>query len=171
LQQQVAMAQPRRLPGISYHGFAAYFVTSVTLGRAKAFSDLDFGQLAERELIAAAAREQFAVSAYCLMPDHVHLLLHATGEQSDLRRLVSSWKQRTGYAWSCRQPGRLWQHGYWERVLRDEEDLVSIARYVIENPVRAGLVKAPADYKLLGSTEYTLKQIAAAAQMRYRWQR
>lgn len=164
------MAQPRRLPGILYHGYAAYFVTSVNLARCKAFSDIGFGKLAERELIAAGEREQFAIPAYCLMPDHAHLLLNALGQHADLRRMVSSWKQRTGFAWSRLHAVKLWQHGYWERVLRDEEDLVSIARYVIENPVRANLVREPADYPLSGSTVYTIEQINEAAQIAYRWQ-
>jgi putative transposase len=165
------MAQPKRFPGISYHGYAAYFVTSVTLDRCKAFSDIHFGRIAEQELTAIGEREQFAISAYCLMPDHAHLLLSATGEQADLRRLVSSWKQRTGFAWSRLQGSKLWQHGYWERVVRDDEDIVAIARYVIENPVRAGLVREAADYPLSGSTAYTIEQINAAVQMHYRWQR
>jgi putative transposase len=165
------MAQPKRLPGISYQGFSAYFVTSVTNDRTNAFGCIDFGRLAKQELIAIAEREQFAVSAYCLMPDHAHLLLSAQGHQSDLRRMISSWKQRTGFAWSRRDAGRLWQHGYWERVLRDEEAILPIARYVIENPVRAGLVGEPAAYELSGSTVFTIDQICAAAQMRYRWQR
>jgi REP element-mobilizing transposase RayT len=84
--------------------------------------------------------------------------------------MVSSWKQRTGFAWSRLHHGKLWQHGYWERVLRDEDDLVSIARYVIENPVRAGLVREAANYPLSGSTVYTIEQINAAAQLHYRWQ-
>lgn len=163
------MAQPKRLPGISYKGFAAYFVTTVTLGRVKAFSLLDFGPLAQQALTESADREQFALSAYCLMPDHAHLLLTAASEGSDLRRMVSSWKQRTGFAWSRTHSAKLWPHGYWERVLRDDEDIVSIARYVIENPVRAQLVKEPRDYRLSGSTVYTLEEIGAAVQMRDWW--
>lgn len=90
-------------------------------------------------------------------------------EDSDLRRLVSGWKQRTGFAWSRLHSRKLWQHGYWERVVRDDEDVLSIARYVIENPVRANLVAQPSDYPLAGSTEYTVEEISAAVQMRYRW--
>jgi len=165
------MAQPKRLRGISYQGFSTYFVTSVTSHRTKAFSCIDFGLWAKQKLIATAEREKFAISAYCLMPDHAHLLLNALDHQSDLCRMVSAWKQQTGFAWSRSESGKLWQHGYWERVLRDEEETLPIARYVIENPVRAALVSEPAAYELSGSTVFTIEQICAATQMRYRWQR
>jgi hypothetical protein len=59
----------------------------------------------------------------------------------------------------------LWQHGYWERVLRDNENPLSVCRYIIENAVRAKLVADPADYPLSGSTEYTIEQVCEAAQM------
>ena len=156
------MAQPKRLRGISYVGPAAYFVTTVTLNRTKAFSELEFGRFAAQALIEIAGREDFALSAYCLMPDHGHLLLSATSERSDLRRMVSSWKQGTGFAWSRIHSQRLWQHGYWERVLRDGENTLSTARYVIENPVRAGLVREPSDYPLVGSTLYKIDEITTA---------
>ena len=163
------MAQPKRLPGISYTGFAVYFVTTVTIDRVKAFSRLEFGRIAEQLLFEIALKEGFAVSAYCLMPDHVHLLLTATREDSNLRTMVSGWKQRTGFTWSRSHSRRLWQHGYWDRVLRDGEDALSIARYVIENPVRAGLAAQAADYPLAGSTEYTMDEINGAIQMKYWW--
>jgi len=44
--------------------------------------------------------------------------------------------------------GPLWQHGFHDRALRQEEDLRAVARYAIANPVRAGLVKRVADYPL-----------------------
>ena len=65
------MDQPRRLPGIFYNELAAYFVTSVTLGRVKAFDLNDFDPFVVRELIAIAMRFGFEVTAYCVMPAKV----------------------------------------------------------------------------------------------------
>jgi len=57
------MAQPKRLTGISYDQLAAYYVTSVTLDRVKAFDLNDFGPFVACSLIAIAAKFKFEVSA------------------------------------------------------------------------------------------------------------
>jgi hypothetical protein len=69
------MAQPKRLPGISYNQLYAYFVTTVTLNRVKAFDPTDFGPIVVTLLIEIATRFGFDVSAYVVMPDHVHFLV------------------------------------------------------------------------------------------------
>ncbi len=43
-------------------------------------------------------------------------------------------------------PDGLWQGGYYERVLRKDEETQSVIDYILDNPVRAGLVKRPLDY-------------------------
>jgi hypothetical protein len=106
------------------------------------------------------------------MPDHAHVLATATTGESPLRDLVRIWKQVTGHRWRTQGAGRLWQAGYFERVLRDGEPELSVARYIIENPVRAGLVASAQSYPLTGSSCYTVAEIADAAQIafgRHRW--
>jgi putative transposase len=165
------MARPVRLRDVSYVGFAAYFVTTCTMDRAPVFEDLEFGRLVGDALLSHAKENAFAVPAYCLMPDHAHIVMVGIQDDSPLCGLVKDWKQAAGFEWSKRGHGKLWQKGFWERVLRDDEDILSIARYVIENPVRAKLVKEPAQYPLLGSSEYTIAQILDAVQMDWgrRW--
>ncbi len=163
------MAQPRRLDGISYNLLASYFVTSVTLNREKAFTDQEFAQFCEAALIDTAANFYFAIPAYVLMPDHVHLVLTACREGADFTSFVNRWKQQTGFEWSRRHRRRLWQRGYWERVLRDDEAVLSVCRYVFENPVRAKLVAHSRDYRFCGSTEYTVDEICSAAQIKGWW--
>ena len=58
-----------------------------------------------------------------------------------------------------RRTDPLWQDSYYDRVVRAEEDLGGIARYIIENPVRAGLVKSPLEYPFVGSTVWPLKEL------------
>ena len=50
---------------------------------------------------------------------------------------------------------RLWQKGYYERVLRDEDASAEIIRYILANPVRSGLVAEPAEYPFWGSGVHT----------------
>ena len=62
------------------------------------------------------------VLAYCVMPDHVHVLLEGMTETADLRDAVARWKQRTGYIWRRCYGAQLWQPGYHDRVLREGDD-------------------------------------------------
>jgi putative transposase len=145
------MVHPRRNNRISYIGRSTYLVTAVTRDRVKAFLDIEFGRQCERLLAEHAEREQFDISAYCLMPDHVHLVATGREPEADLRQLISKWKQATGFAWSRLGRGRLWQEGYWDRLARFDEPLWVMERYVLENPVRGNLVTDVADYPLRGS--------------------
>lgn len=163
------MAQPKRLPGISYNHLAAYFVTAVTLNRVKAFDRMDFGSYVAKLLIEISAEFKFEVSAYAVMEDHVHFLASASEEGADFKGFVKMWKQKTGYAWSKRHGQRLWQPGYWERVLRDGDNPLTVCRYIIENPVRAGLASHPTEYPLCGSTEYEIEHICTAVQLKGWW--
>ena len=105
----------------------------------------------------------FAVPAYCLMPDHIHLLLEGTTDDADLREAVRVWKQMVGYAWKRRSNRPLWQGGFHDRVLRERDDTRAVVRYLLNNPVRAGLVQDAADYPWSGSSHYTFEQLAEHA--------
>ncbi|MFA5909773.1 MAG: transposase [Vicinamibacterales bacterium] len=156
------MARPRRLGGISYVGPAAYFITSCTLDRCKAFTTNDFCDECQLELLATSQRFGFSATAYCFMPDHVHYLVSGTRADASLPDFVSMWKQRTGFAWHKRTGKRLWQKGYYEHMLRSDEAHLPIARYILENPVRAGLVRDIRDYPWLGSDRFSIDEIMAA---------
>ncbi len=80
------------------------------------------------------------------MPDHLHLLLEGLTGGSDLRRLMQQAKQRTSYAAVHLGLGRLWQSGYHDRIVRHDEDLLAYVDYIVQNPVRAGLVQRASDY-------------------------
>ena len=99
------------------------------------------------------------VLAYCVMPDHVHILLEGASETADLRDAVARWKQRTGYDWRIRYGTRLWQPGYHDRVLREGDDTRAVVRYVLQDPVRAGLVRTVGEYAWLGSSRYAIAEL------------
>ena len=101
----------------------------------------------------------FALLAYCLMPDHAHLLVEGLADTSALRRFAKLAKQRSGARHAIDVGQRLWQEGYDEHVLRGDEDARHVARYIIENPVRAGLVTTPFQYPYLGSDVWTLREL------------
>jgi putative transposase len=111
------------------------------------------------QILRGAREEEFSIIAYCFMPDHLHLVVEGLAEQSDMKKFVRRAKQYSGYAHPQRTGQRLWQRYGHEHVIRDNESVRKIVRYVIENPVRAGLVRDPTDYPFLGSGVYSLEQL------------
>lgn len=96
------------------------------------------------------------------MPDHVHLLVEGQTAAADLRRFIKRTKQGTGQAYSHRTSARLWQEGYYEHVLKRDTDVREVARYILWNPVRAGLSMTPAEYPYLGSDTWSVEELLEA---------
>ncbi len=136
------MARLARLviPGLPYHVTQRGNRRQLTF-----FEDGDF--LLYRDLLTAAARRSgTAVWAYCLMPNHVHLIV-VPSDADGLRRLLGDAHRRyTGFINARhRWTGHLWQ-GRFGAVAMDEAHLVAAARYVALNPVRARLCERAEDW-------------------------
>src|SRR5688500_3528625 len=147
--------RPHRLRDFPYIGIQRYFLTICAFSRRRHFVNPALVEAVHAQFLRTSIESEFAVLAYCFMPDHVHLLVEGLCETSDLATFVATAKQRAAYAARAFVQGRLWQEGYFERVLRDEDDSFNVARYVINNPVRAGLVASPHEYPFLGSSVLT----------------
>jgi putative transposase len=89
---------------------------------------------------------RFAVFAYVFMPDHLHLLVEGRREDADLRLFMRNWRKRSTLEVRPEGARTIWQKGYFERVLREEEGTVEVIAYILMNPVRARLVDTPLDY-------------------------
>ena len=76
-----------------------------------------------------------------LMTDHLHILVHFPNSPKPLRAIVSEWK-----GWVAKQFGVTWQDDFFEHRLRSDESRQDKGRYILENPVRAGLVPRPEDW-------------------------
>ena len=124
-----------------------YLVTFTTSQRAPLFSDPDCAMSMARALIDRRLWASSELLAWVLMPDHWHGLV-ALGERDYLPSLVQRLKANTGRHVRQADPrvGRVWGSGYHDRLLRAEEQLVDAARYLVMNPVRAGLVRRAGDY-------------------------
>jgi putative transposase len=127
-----------------------YLVTIVTQGGRPLFNRLECGRVVVCSLQYA---EKFGIAstlAYVVMPDHSHWLM-SLENQSSLSNVVGRIKRNTS-----RQINRhlgytgvgVWQRGFHEHALRGEEDVRDVARYIVANPLRAGLVKRVGDYPL-----------------------
>jgi REP element-mobilizing transposase RayT len=83
------------------------------------------------------------------MPDHIHWLFSLSGSRS-LSTCIQNVK-----AFSARRINELlgsnntiWQPAFYDRAIRRDEDLESVARYIVANPLRAGIVRSVREYAL-----------------------
>ena len=150
---------PGHLKTFDYVGLYRYFLTFCCHARRPVFTSQPAVGLVLSQILRAGDDERFAVAAYCFMPDHVHLLVEALSDSSDARRFIARAKQLAGFHYAAAHRRKLWQRYSFEHVLRDDEDTRRVARYILENPVRGGLVRCPKDYPFVGSCLFTIDEI------------
>ena len=80
--------------------------------------------------------------------------IEAQKEDCDLEKFVKRFKQLSGFYFKKNLGQKLWAKSYYDHILRSEEYLAKIIWYILNNPVRKGLVKYWYDYKYWGSTIY-----------------
>ncbi|MFC1524403.1 transposase [Thermodesulfobacteriota bacterium] len=126
-----------------------YVLTSVTHGRQKVFTDWRIGRLLVHEFMLADDDQAVESLAWVIMPDHFHWLISLkNGPLSSMMKKVKSRSAISVNKQQDRNGRAIWQKGYHDHALRKEEDIVAIARYIVANPLRAGLVKKLGDYPL-----------------------
>lgn len=124
-----------------------YLVTTTTLKRQPFFRDFHAGHATAQAIEDKAVLADAKLLAWVLMPDHFHCLLEL-GEIRDLStmmdRIKSASARRANKA--IGRQGALWDRGFHDHALRKEEDFLETARYIVANPIRAGLVRRVGDY-------------------------
>jgi REP element-mobilizing transposase RayT len=124
-----------------------YCVTTVTRGRIPVFIDLAAARMLIRELRRLHDSGTVNSLAWVVMPDHLHWMLQLNGHWG-LSRVVKSMKACSARAVNgyLGQEGSLWQRAYYDRAARMDDDVRQLARYIIANPLRAGLVEHIGNY-------------------------
>src|SRR5205823_14683452 len=89
----VTIRRPTRLPDFPYVGFYRYSLRFATHGRDRHFVAVEPVAAACTQIERTAEEDQFAILAYCFMPDHLHLVIEGLAETSDLRRFTKVTKQ------------------------------------------------------------------------------
>ena len=134
------------LPGQYYH------IIACTAGRREIFANLNCGREVVRSLQRLQAEHVAKSVAFVVMPDHLHWLMQLQ-ERKTLPVCVASMKSFAARSiianYPCRGP--IWQKGYMDRAIRREEDLLTVARYIVANPLRAGMVDHIGEYALWDS--------------------
>ena len=126
-----------------------YHVSSATHDRRDFLKFFDCG----RAVVRSIRREQEAghteTLAFVIMPDHFHWLFSLQGQRplSVSVNTVKSYSARKINRILGRH-GAFWQRGFHDRAIRYSDDLEHIARYIVANPLRAGIVDSLGDYPL-----------------------
>jgi REP element-mobilizing transposase RayT len=125
-----------------------YLITAVVHQRRRLFADWRLGRLLVEELRRAHEQKWVNSMAWVIMPDHFHWLIQL--ERYTLAQLMQAIKSRSTLTINreLNERGAFWQTGYHDRAIRDGEDLLPFARYIVANPLRAGLVEKIGNYPL-----------------------
>jgi REP element-mobilizing transposase RayT len=135
-----------RLPNQIYELSSQIFsVTICVQGRRPIFKNEKWAKTLLGSLNTGLIAKQTEQYAWCLMPDHFHLLISPRG--ANLSDIQSAWKSYTAHLLrKVGLDGACWQRGFYDHALRKEEDVQRAAEYIINNPVRKGLVQNWRDY-------------------------
>ena len=131
-------------------GSSVFFLTLCVKPRRPVFSSALINRQIVMEVTKLQEESFWGVYLYCIMPDHIHLIVNPGSK--GLAEAVKRFKGRLCVFWRLHGDGMsLWQDGYFDHVLRSSESYTDKCRYVMENPVRAGLAKAADEYEWTGS--------------------
>jgi len=150
-----------RLPRSCYVGRQWYFITACTdLGHTHFSSGQLVGLLLDL-LRAQCSSSSFNVYAYCFMPNHLHLELAGLSDNSDAISLLHDFKGNATSQARTLGIRNLWEKGFYDHILRGDDNHDAVAWYIFNNPVRKGLVKDPRDWPYSGSWMFDWKKAVA----------
>ena len=127
-----------------------YFVTTVINNRKEAiFTDFFCARLVVNEMRYLHDTEKVSSIAWVIMPDHLHWLFQLKAQDSlpDVMKILKA-RSAQNINKYLGTTGAVWQKTYYDHAVRKEEDIKGISRYIIANPLRAGLVEHISDYPL-----------------------
>ena len=124
-----------------------YLVTIVTHLREQWFKDFYSTRLMVKEMQRLEREGSVTWLAWVVMPDHFYALLSLDGRVS-LSEAMNKLKGRSARVINklLDRTGPFWQSSFYDHALRREEDRLQLARYVVANPLRAGIVERLGDY-------------------------
>ena len=136
----------RSLPNHIYH------VTTITEGRKDIFLDLRLGRMVVQSLMRIERSDMARTLAFVVMPNHLHWLMQVQAGKN-LSATVGSLKSQSGrlIGQATSTTGQVWQKGFYDSAMRRDADMIRVARYIVANPLRAGLAREIGDYSLWNS--------------------
>lgn len=143
-----------RLPRVFYQGeVSAAFTLCLRRDVAAGFSlrEPELANVLIFSLTSIVKETSCIIPVYCLMPDHQHFIVTGTCGNADLWKTVVTYKQKTGFWMSVNRAGMKWQKDFYDHIIRRKSDVAAQVRYILDNPVRKGLVSSWREYPFKGS--------------------
>jgi len=115
----------------------------------------------ERDIVLNLIRDEHTVTCniypLMIMPNHVHLILQPIGG-IPLAKLMQKFKGASARSVNLKRgaSGSIWNKDSYDRILRNENELIQKVKYIYENPLRAGLVSRPELYKWWWAPEFQI---------------
>ncbi|NVI83643.1 transposase [Janthinobacterium sp. BJB401] len=137
----------------------SFFFTVVTAHRRPVFSSTTAVNLLRDAFRAVRHKRPFAIDAIVILPDHLHCIWTLPDSDADFMtrwRLIKTWFSKHA------EFKDVWQHRFWEHVLRDESDFANHVDYIHYNPVKHGLVSKAIDWPYSSFHRYARQGWCAA---------
>ena len=138
--------------GRLYNSNPLYFITTSTFKRHRFLTNNDVSRILADEWSKCLDLHGWAIGSYVIMPDHVHFFCKSATDKQNLSQVMQAWKQ-----WTSKRIKKalyrslpVWNSEFFDHVLRSEESYSEKWHYVFSNPVRAGLVDKPEEWKCWG---------------------
>jgi len=129
-----------------------YFITICARHLSNPFLNCGLAQEVLKSLLSLREEGRIFLYCYCLMPDHLHIVLsprvnYRGGCSENLSKILGNFKSyTTRLSWEYGIKGKLWQRSFYDHIGRKGEDLIAICNYILANPVRKGLVENPENW-------------------------
>ncbi len=147
-----------RLPEAAYQGKITAAFTAVVVQRNALFTDPDIVRTFQKILLNELSAHCCSSPVFVFMPDHLHLLLSGNRDDSSVYRCMNMFKQKSGYWLARHRPLYRWQKDYYDHIIRSERDFQAQIRYILMNPVKAGLCRRWKEYPWKGSTVFDFSE-------------
>jgi REP element-mobilizing transposase RayT len=142
--------------GCVYQSHPRYFVTVCVHHRRSLLARPDVHEILRWHGLKSRDLYGWAIGSYVVMPDHVHFFCADAESRTLLSQMIGSFKQ-----WSAKEIGALmgveaplWQREFFDHLIRSGESYSEKWEYVRQNPVRAGWVSDPEQWKFMGHIDY-----------------
>ena len=144
----------------------SFFFTLVMQGRRPVFASAETVDVLREAFRSVRSTRPFELEAMVVLPDHLHCIWSLPKDDADFAtrwRLLKTWFTKhcdpalrlvPDRARAARNEQALWQHRYWEHMLRDEIDFARHVEYIHFNPVKHGLVASAMDWPYSSFRQY-----------------
>ena len=147
----------KQMKSYEFNNKQFYFFDNFVIKHKKSPSWLSDSMIAEivKNSLFFRHEKEYRLICYCIMPNHVHILikplLEKKGKPYSITRIMKNHKSFTAVEANkiLKRSGRFWLSGFYDHCVRNQREFFNIIRYILNNPVKAGLVKKYWDWKYL----------------------